>query len=55
MTIKPSLHWQGEGRVGGGGGGLNTKLFQKEKILGCTELIMQAINLTFLNFNFLIL
>ena len=38
MTIKPSLRWQGEEqwRGGGGGGQLNTKLSQKEKIIGST-------------------
>ena len=30
MTIKPSLHWQGEGRVGGGGGA-KYKTFSKRK------------------------
>ena len=51
MTIKPSLVvGKGAGR-----GEVNTKLSQKEKILGCTELIIQAINLVFSSFVFLIL
>ena len=36
MTIKPSLRWQGEEQWRGGGGQLNTKLSQKEKIIGST-------------------
>ena len=53
MTIKPSLVvGKGAGR-----GEVNTKLSQKEKILGCTELIIgyKPCFLQFCFFNFIVM